>query len=72
LVVLFSDGLVEAAAPGGKPFGTERVINVVRANMHEAPDTILTALLQAVNSFSRPSAQVDDMTAVVIKVARFP
>jgi sigma-B regulation protein RsbU (phosphoserine phosphatase) len=72
LIVLFSDGLVEAAAPGGKPFGTERVINVVRAYMHEPPDTILTALLQAVNGFSQPSAQVDDMTAVVIKVARLP
>jgi serine phosphatase RsbU (regulator of sigma subunit) len=68
LILLFSDGLVEAASPEGRSFGVQRMLDVVRILRRESPEAILTALLQAVSSFSQQPAQVDDMTAVVIKV----
>ncbi len=66
VVLLFSDGLVEATSPAGRQFGAARVIDVVRAHLRESPDAILTALLQAVSRYSQKAAQLDDMTAVVI------
>jgi serine phosphatase RsbU (regulator of sigma subunit) len=68
IVVAFSDGLVEAPSPGGRQFGTRRVIDVVRAHTMECPNAILSALLETVSRFSRSSFQLDDMTAVVVKV----
>jgi sigma-B regulation protein RsbU (phosphoserine phosphatase) len=68
LVLLFSDGLVEACSPGGLQFGVQRLLDVIRLRLHEPPAAIVDSVLHAVSVFSRPSAQLDDMTAVVLKV----
>ncbi len=69
LVLLVTDGILEARAPDGDSFGAERTLAVVRAHRAETPAEIIAALLKAAGAFS-PEAQVDDMTAVVIKVGR--
>jgi PAS domain S-box-containing protein len=66
LVLLFTDGIVEAACPEGKRFGLERTLRTVREYQHEPPDTILDALFQAVGGFSGHHLD-DDITAVIIK-----
>jgi sigma-B regulation protein RsbU (phosphoserine phosphatase) len=67
LVLLYSDGIVEARSPRGQPFGVEHMLDVVRGHRQEPSDVVLDTLMQAVLRFSQPSAQLDDLTAVVIK-----
>jgi PAS domain S-box-containing protein len=67
LVFLLSDGIVEAPSGAGAHFGIGRALEVVRAHRHDPPGEIVAALLHQVHEWSQ-SAQVDDMTAVVIKV----
>jgi PAS domain S-box-containing protein len=68
LIVLLTDGLVEAEAPGGPPMGAERILDVVRANRTAPADAILAKLFDAVRAHCRNAAAVDDRTAVVVKV----
>jgi sigma-B regulation protein RsbU (phosphoserine phosphatase) len=66
LVLLFTDGIVEAASLDGEQFGPERTLRIVREHRHETPEAILDALFQAVGAFSGPPLQ-DDLTAVILK-----
>ena len=68
LVFLLSDGIVEAPSGAGSHFGIGRALEVVRAHRHQPPGEIIAALLHQVREWSQ-SAPVDDMTAIVIKVA---
>jgi len=68
LLLLVTDGVVEAFSPEDVPFGIERVLNLVQAHRHEKPDEIVQSLFRAVSDFSGNQAQLDDFTAVVIKV----
>lgn len=69
LVLLLTDGVLEASNPEGEMFGIERAIETVRGYRDDHPRRIVTALLHTVNEFS-PHAQTDDMTAIVLKVCR--
>lgn len=66
LVLLLTDGVIEAAAPSGAPFGLARAVGFVRQHRQEAPRTILTALFEAVCAFCEHRLE-DDLTAVIIK-----
>jgi serine phosphatase RsbU (regulator of sigma subunit) len=67
-VLLLSDGILESRSPDGVQFGTQRTLETVRANLHEPADKIVKTLCQAAREFSRDKSQLDDTTAVVIKV----
>jgi PAS domain S-box-containing protein len=67
LVFLLSDGIVEAPSGAGSLFGIGRALEVVRAHRHHPPGELIAALLHQVREWSQ-SAQVDDMTAILIKV----
>jgi PAS domain S-box-containing protein len=67
LVFLLSDGIVEATSDAGSPFGIGRALDVLRAHRHEAPAQIIAALFHEVREWFR-TVQIDDMTAIVIKV----
>jgi serine phosphatase RsbU (regulator of sigma subunit) len=66
LVLLFTDGIVEAASPDGKLFGVERTLGLVRAHQQETPEAIVDALFHAVGAFSGHPLH-DDITAVILK-----
>jgi PAS domain S-box-containing protein len=66
LVLLFTDGIVEAMSPEREQFGVERLLGIVRAHQQEPPDAILDALFDAVGDFSGHQLQ-DDITAVIVK-----
>jgi PAS domain S-box-containing protein len=67
LVLMVSDGIVEASSPTGSLFGVDRALALVRSRRHEPANAIIAALFQEVRAWSQ-SAQLDDMTAIVIKV----
>ncbi len=68
LVLLFTDGVVEARAPDDTVFGFQRASNIVRVYRRDTAAQIVYNLYHAVRAFSHNRTQVDDITAVVIKV----
>ncbi|MST95352.1 MAG: PAS domain S-box protein [Pedosphaera sp.] len=68
LVLLLTDGIEEATAPDDSFFGIERALDVVRARRDQPAKEILKALYQAVRDFSGNAPQIDDVTAILIKV----
>ncbi len=71
LLVAYTDGLVEAESPQGKPFGMERLQRCIRKNRHKPAAEILQSLLQAawkhIGGEDPQEAQQDDLTLVVLK-----
>jgi serine phosphatase RsbU (regulator of sigma subunit) len=67
VLVLLTDGIVEAESPEGEPFGDGRVLDVVRANRERSAREVVEALHQAVRDFSHEDKQIDDITLVVLK-----
>jgi phosphoserine phosphatase RsbU/P len=68
LVLLLTDGIVEARSPDGEPFATERALAVVHAARNRPASEIVEQLLRAVLAFIKSETPPDDVTAVVVKV----
>ncbi len=68
LVLLLTDGVVDTFSTDGTSFGLRRVLDAVRAHRHESSFPIVEGLLHTVRAFSG-NTQLDDRTAVIIKVA---
>ena len=68
LVVLLTDGIEEAAAPDETLFGIDRAMEVIRAHRMEPPREIVKALYEAVQAFAGKGPQLDDVTAIIIRV----
>lgn len=69
IVLVLTDGIEETMAPDESFFGIERTLSVVRQNRDKPAREVLDALYRAVREFSGHTAQMDDVTAIVIKVA---
>jgi serine phosphatase RsbU (regulator of sigma subunit) len=69
IVVLLTDGIVEAHDPDENLFGRDRVLSLVKANRDRPAREILNALYAAVHEFCGAQGQFDDMTAIIIKAS---
>ncbi|HEX9369365.1 MAG TPA: SpoIIE family protein phosphatase [Roseiflexaceae bacterium] len=68
LIVLVSDGIVEARAPDGELFGFERLEQLLGGWQRLAyPEQLLNELIDHVAGFMAGAEQHDDMTAIVIQ-----
>ena len=67
IVVLLTDGIVEAHDPDENLFGPDRLLALVKANRDRPAREILNALYVAVHDFCGSRGQFDDMTAIIIK-----
>lgn len=67
LILLTTDGIVEAASRDDELFGMERTLRVIQQYQQQTPDEILMALFDAVCDFCNNKCR-DDLTAVIIKV----
>ncbi|MGH7508185.1 MAG: PP2C family protein-serine/threonine phosphatase [Gemmatimonadales bacterium] len=66
LLVLWTDGLVDARNEAGQPFGEQRLLEQVTAHRSDTPEAIVGAVLQEADRFSaRPS---DDRTLLVLRI----
>ncbi len=72
LLLLTTDGIVEAHGPDGKLFGMDRLLGVVRTNQARTARTIVDTVYSTVRSFCGAQAQLDDMTMIVIKATLPP
>ncbi len=67
-MLLLTDGIEEASAPDDSLFGIDRIIETVRANRDASAHDILQSLYESVRSFANHGPQLDDITAIIIKV----
>jgi serine phosphatase RsbU (regulator of sigma subunit) len=67
LLLLLTDGIVEAFSADGTMFGIERALAIVRTHRHLPAREIIAALWRELDAFS-DGPQLDDMTAVILKV----
>ncbi|MDD5543029.1 MAG: SpoIIE family protein phosphatase [Acidobacteriia bacterium] len=66
-LVLFTDGLTEMEDESGRPYGTERLIELVRNNSSAAPQVMVRTILDDWTKFRGPGFKVDDMTLMAIR-----
>jgi phosphoserine phosphatase RsbU/P len=57
----FTDGLVEARSPAGEAFGSERLLDALRANS-TVPSRLVRGVLDALQAFTGPAEPHDDVT----------
>jgi phosphoserine phosphatase RsbU/P len=66
LLVLWTDGLVDARNEAGEPYGESRLLDCVVAHRSESPDAVVRAVLQDSEAFGvRP---LDDRTILVLRI----
>lgn len=68
IVLLVTDGVLEAMAPDGSDFGNERALEVVRRNRDRSAREIVELLCRAVRDHAGREKLADDITALVVKV----
>src|SRR5262249_51167732 len=69
LVLLLTDGVVEARDPDDATFGPRRTTDLVRRHRHAPARHIVDPLYHAARAFAQYQPQLDDITATVVKVA---
>ena len=67
VLVLYTDGIVEAANSRDQEFGIDRLKRVVSENRSRTAEEILSAILQQVAAFTRGAVAQDDRTLLVIR-----
>ena len=66
LLVLWTDGLVDARNEAGEPFGEQRLLDEVCVHRTERPEAIVNAVLHLADEFgARPT---DDRTLLVLRI----
>ncbi|HEY5514129.1 MAG TPA: SpoIIE family protein phosphatase [Geomonas sp.] len=67
LLLLFTDGIIEAEGPGGELFGTERLQGILVREYQKPAADIITAVLEAVRAYTGVSSFKDDISMLVLK-----
>ena len=68
LLCLYSDGITEAESVTDEEFGTERLIELLRAHPDEAPlEQLLVSIQREVGDFSQGRPQNDDQTLLLLR-----
>ncbi|NTU81638.1 MAG: SpoIIE family protein phosphatase, partial [Chloroflexales bacterium] len=67
MVILISDGVIEASNAGGELFGFERFEQTVRSGPQQGAEAMLRHLQSAVALFGSDAEPHDDMTVVVVR-----
>jgi serine phosphatase RsbU (regulator of sigma subunit) len=70
LLVVYSDGILEAANDRGEEFGEERVIDAVLRSAASDPAAICDAILRDVREFLGDELPQDDQTLMVVRMER--
>lgn len=67
IMVLYTDGIIEAKNEAGEEYGYERLQAVLNSNCDKTPREIEKALIQSVYKFCEGKILNDDYTTVIIK-----
>ncbi len=69
LLVIFTDGVVEARNAAGEEYGDERLVALLTGETPASAAAALERLLAAVEAFTGDSPRQDDVTCLVLRVA---
>jgi sigma-B regulation protein RsbU (phosphoserine phosphatase) len=67
LMVMYTDGIVEAMNPSGELFGMERLKKVISRSSNICAEEVRAKIVDEVIKFSSGAQQSDDITALVVK-----
>ncbi|HPR63088.1 MAG TPA: PP2C family protein-serine/threonine phosphatase [Thermoanaerobaculia bacterium] len=67
ILVLYTDGIVEATAPDGRMFEEFRLLETVEKNRDRSAKTIATAVFREVDDFLEGAKIQDDRTILILK-----
>jgi sigma-B regulation protein RsbU (phosphoserine phosphatase) len=68
LILLYSDGVVEATDRSGAEFGEERIVQLLRTHAADSAEEVRDRLLDALRQFAADQTFADDVTIVVVRV----
>lgn len=66
-ILFYTDGLTEAHGSDGEDFGETRLTDLFHKGQALPADTLITALLSAIETYAQTTAPADDMTVFVVK-----
>jgi sigma-B regulation protein RsbU (phosphoserine phosphatase) len=66
-LILFTDGVTEAADPSDDEYGEERLAALVASMKDRPSDEIVEAIHNAVTAFTQGAPAADDITVVVAR-----
>jgi len=69
ILVIYSDGIVEASDHSDESFGEDRLITVVELSRNKSVEEIRTRILSSVQTFASDTAPATDRTLLVIRYA---
>ena len=69
MVVMLTDGILEAVSPENVEFGVNRTVELVREHRNQSATQIIESLRKAVCDHTAQDELSDDLTLVVVKVA---
>ena len=69
LLLMYTDGVTDAIDAQEEEFGTERLADLVAANVHLAPDALIEEIKRAVTAFAGEGVHFDDLTMIAVKRA---
>jgi len=67
-LILYSDGVVDARNAADERFGSDRLVEVVKAHPTAEAETISAAIMQGVLAFQGDAPQFDDITLLVAAI----
>jgi sigma-B regulation protein RsbU (phosphoserine phosphatase) len=70
IALFLTDGVTESTTPDGCQFGTQRVLDHVRAHSRDSASSISNGIYTATRAFVQGNLQDDDITSVIIKADR--
>jgi sigma-B regulation protein RsbU (phosphoserine phosphatase) len=68
IIAIGTDGIWEAMNKKGNMFGKDRLRDIIRTNAASGADSILNAVFDELNRFTKGQKSEDDITLVIIKV----
>jgi len=68
-VVIFSDGVSEAATLEGEEYGNERLTEVIQKNIHRSAAGLRDKIESSLSAFTKTAPANDDITLVIVKRA---
>ena len=68
LLILYTDGLLEAHDPKMQLFGKARILEIVNALPETSAEEMIQIFLNKVALFAREAAQFDDLTLLIVRI----
>jgi len=72
VILLYTDGVTDTIGKDGEMFEIERLIEVLHRNADQPSESIIDAIRLALDDYADPTAPVDDVTLVCVRVEEPP